>query len=273
MSASVQDFFRNKMDPILKVKEKLEDKAEYDEWFNEIFIGGSTREYPYPSKNGSGSAPHRAPVLNYYHQVCGKKRWYIAPHNASFGENDYKQVLVDETDMHSFMNDPQVYVGHTEPGDVLLNPPWLWHFVQTAIGFNFAVTYKQNNFAWWAAINEMDPTQVAVNMQYLAHDLREQKLPHRPIKHRALGGQGLYGTEGAFILDMWDFRVPLWLLKRFQKEVSILLWMSVVTYISLAFTCFIGCCCCMRRSVMHTSIGETSRLLRNSQVSESKGNH
>merc|ERR1712039_478468 len=259
VSASVQDFFRKKVDPLLHVSEKLEDKSHYDEWFNEIFIGGSTKEYPLPGKDRGGSPPHRAPVLNYYHQICGKKRWYIAPHGTSFGEWDKLQILVGEEDMHKYMEHNQVYVGETEPGDVLLNPPWLWHFVQAGHGFNFAVTYKQNNFAWWAAINKMDPTHVAVNMQYGAFDLRFQKLPAVEVNHLALGGAGLYGTEGAFIIDLWDFRVPMWLLKRFQHEVSVLLWISLVTYTALAFICCIGCCWCTRKPSHPQAISSSTK--------------
>merc|ERR1712083_756681 len=79
-------------------------------------------------------------------------------------------------------------------------------------------------------------------MQYGAYDLRAQKLPAAAVDHLALGGAGLYGTKGAFIIDLWDFRVPMWLLKRFQREGSILLWISLVTYTALAVTCCIGCC-------------------------------
>lgn len=272
MSASVQDFFQNKMSSPLQISKKLDDKEEYVEWFNEIFIGGSTKEYPIPGANASGSAPHRAPVLNYYHQVCGKKLWHIAPHNASFGELDKFQMMLDEDDMNSFMNNPQVYSGFTEPGDVLLNPPWLWHYVQASRGFNFAVTYKQNNFAWWAAVNKMDPTMVSVNMVYGAYDLSTQKLPRRDIKQIPLGGQGLFGTKGAFILDLWDFRVPMWLLKRFQREVSVLIWISVVTYIALAFTCCLGCCWCIRKrgTEHHVSNADSPNLLRNGLESNGK---
>jgi len=124
----------------------------------------------------------------------------------------------------------------------------LWHLVQASRGFNFAVTYKQNNFAWWAAMQKMDPTHVAVNMAYGAYDLRGQKLPDRPIKHKGLGGQGLYGTPGAFILNFWDFRVPMWLLRRFQTEISVLIWISAITYSALALACCAGCCVCIRRS-------------------------
>lgn len=261
MSASVQDFFRDKIDPPLQIKNKLDDKTAYDEWFNEIFIGGSTKEYPVPGKNASGSAPHRAPVLNYYHQVCGKKLWHIAPHNASFGELDKYQMILDEEGMNSFMNDPQVYSGFVEPGDLLLNPPWLWHYVQTARGFNFAFTYKQTNFGWWADVNKIDPTHVSVNMQYGAYDLRAQRLPMRDLKQIPLGGEGLYGTKGAFILDLSDFRVPMWILKRYQREVSVLIWISVVTYIALALMCCLGCCWFIRKPrrqqhVANVSMGE-----------------
>mmetsp|Transcript_33225 Transcript_33225/g.60185 ORF Transcript_33225/g.60185 Transcript_33225/m.60185 type:complete len:380 (-) Transcript_33225:100-1239(-) len=229
LAASVQDFFRKKIDPMLRSDQAITDET-YDYWFNEIFIGGSTKEYPLPS-NGSGSAPHRAPVLNYYHQVCGKKRWHIAHHGASFGEIDKYQWMLYDDDMLAFMKDPQVYVGHTEPGDVLLNPPWLWHFVQTDRGFNFAVTYKQTGYGWWAAVNKMDPTQVAVNMQYGAHDMRDQKLPTRPVFQI-----DLYTGTNSFIVDLWDIRVPWWILRRHRYELSI--------FAAITGSLVLNCCVC-----------------------------
>eukprot|EP00414_Alexandrium_minutum_P001157 CAMPEP_0113818030 /NCGR_PEP_ID=MMETSP0328-20130328/36_1 /TAXON_ID=39455 /ORGANISM="Alexandrium minutum" /LENGTH=387 /DNA_ID=CAMNT_0000785965 /DNA_START=84 /DNA_END=1247 /DNA_ORIENTATION=+ /assembly_acc=CAM_ASM_000350 len=237
LSATMQDFYRKKIDPALKIDETITDKT-YEHWFNEIFIGASTKKYPLPGSNGSGSAPHRAPVLNYYYQICGKKWWHIARHGASFGELDKHQFMLEDKDMLAFMKDDQVYQGFTEPGDVLLNPPWLWHLVQTDSGFNFAVTYKQLGYGWWAAINKMDPLQVAVNMQHGASDLSDQRLPYRPVTTLSLV------SPNAFILDLWDIRPPLWLLRRFKRELA----MAGLAVGLPLLACLGGCCwCCCRR--------------------------
>lgn len=139
------------------------------------------QDYPLPAENSSGSAPHRAPVLNHYFQVCGTKQWHVADHGASLGGDlDSHRFLVQAPDMERFMSHPQVYRGHTEPGDHLLNPPWLWHLVQTAAGFNFAVTYKQTKFAWWANLMKMDPMHADFNFRDVARK-RGQAFPDRPV--------------------------------------------------------------------------------------------
>jgi len=49
-----------------------------------------------------------------------------------FGGHEVLQLL-NRTDVH---------VGWTRPGDMLLNPVWLWHLVQTNEGNKFGITYK-----------------------------------------------------------------------------------------------------------------------------------
>mmetsp|Transcript_97275 Transcript_97275/g.280006 ORF Transcript_97275/g.280006 Transcript_97275/m.280006 type:complete len:189 (+) Transcript_97275:66-632(+) len=67
--------------------------------------------------------------------------------------------MLNESDMERFVQHDLVYRGYTEPGDVLLNPPFLWHFVQTARGFNFAVTYKQLRHGMLGDLMKMDPVR------------------------------------------------------------------------------------------------------------------
>lgn len=122
-----------------------------------------------PSKNKSGSSPHRAPVLNYYYQICGTKRWTTASLRRSFGELDKVGRMVNVDDAKMLLEHPESYRGYTEPGDVLLNPPFVWHFVQTASGFHFAVTFKDGDrFKYWRTLYDMDPFLE----KYLRNDLK-----------------------------------------------------------------------------------------------------
>lgn len=115
------------------------------EWLNQLFIGNAVNRFPSPYK--SGASAHRDDHLNYYVQVCGSKRWFVGDRTLQF--NDHRdntsagQVLQGE-DYHVFMRKTRLYLGLLNPGDLLILPPWLWHFVQTDAGANLAITWKMS---------------------------------------------------------------------------------------------------------------------------------
>lgn len=145
--------FFSQLSSLLRVEETITDPR-YNGWVHEFFLGYSSRDYPFPAENASGSPPHRFPVLNYYYQICGKKKWNVALHDASMGAYDTGYWMLNVSDMESYVAHPDVLEGYTEPGDVLLNPPWLWHLVRTAKGFNFATVYKQMKYGVLADLHK-----------------------------------------------------------------------------------------------------------------------
>lgn len=210
--------------PLLNVSQTI-DSPEFDmPWYNEIFIGYSSAHYPTPGTNRPGTGPHREPVLNYYYQICGAKQWHVAAANATHGEPLRRLAqLVREEDVSSFLAHPSTLRGVTEPGDLLINPPWAWHAVQTAVGFNFAVTYKKTGFQLWSDFERLDAVHLRDSgvVPLLQHPLLQYagvafKLPpldtidpdYSRIKSRIVppttGGLGLLGLFWCYkVMSFW----------------------------------------------------------------------
>jgi hypothetical protein len=83
---------------------------------------------------------HCAPVMNLYLQVYGRKRWVlVAPRFTPFmypglskGLNwqsrvDFRDPNDEEAPLYRYVDRYETVL---EPGDVLWNPPWVWHGVQ-----------------------------------------------------------------------------------------------------------------------------------------------
>ena len=83
---------------------------------------------------------HCAPVMNLYLQAFGRKRWVlVAPTFSPFmypalskGLNwqsrvDFRDPNYDEAPLYRYVDRYETVL---EPGDVLWNPPWVWHGVQ-----------------------------------------------------------------------------------------------------------------------------------------------
>jgi len=156
-SSRMSQFF-GKIGSMLRTSETVKDPVFYPTgWVHEMYLGHSSSEYPIPDANRSGTPPHRFHVLNYYFQLCGEKRWYVADHDASMGSRlDGQFWMTDFQDILNFTSHPRVYEGTMEPGDLLLNPPWLWHYVQTRKGLNFGVSFKQIQFGMYADVAKMN---------------------------------------------------------------------------------------------------------------------
>lgn len=98
---------------------------------------------------------HCAPVMNLYLQVYGRKRWVlVAPKFTPFmypalskGLNwqsrvDFREPNYDEAPLYRYVDRYETVL---EPGDVLWNPPWVWHGVQN-LTESIAVSM------WWVSV-------------------------------------------------------------------------------------------------------------------------
>jgi hypothetical protein len=83
---------------------------------------------------------HCAPVMNLYLQAYGRKRWVlVSPRFTPFmypalskGLNwqsriDFRNPNYEEAPLYRYVDRYETVL---EPGDVLWNPPWVWHGVQ-----------------------------------------------------------------------------------------------------------------------------------------------
>ncbi|MEP6915369.1 MAG: cupin-like domain-containing protein [Acidobacteriota bacterium] len=99
---------------------------------------------------------HCAPVMNLYLQAYGRKRWVlIAPRFTPFmypalskGLNwqsrvDFRDPNYEEAPLYRYVDQYETVL---EPGDVLWNPPWVWHGVQN-LTESIAVSM------WWANVS------------------------------------------------------------------------------------------------------------------------
>lgn len=208
--------FNEKLRDTYGLTTRFEDVAYSSDWYNELFLGGQPYEFPPPTKNTGGSNPHRAPVLNYFIQFCGAKQWTIHPFETKFvvrrvsadelPNTDYSDRAVwatlnltetslfhpDRKEMErrvlEFDEHEDSLHGVVHPGDVLLNPPWLWHMIRNGPGLNFAVTYKQIGFDMWALVNNApDWSQLALQRALADHTSpggRERILPSNGLPTR-----------------------------------------------------------------------------------------
>jgi Cupin-like domain len=98
---------------------------------------------------------HCAPVMNLYLQAYGRKRWVlVAPKFTPFmypalskGLNwqsrvDFRDPNYEESPLYRYVDRYETVL---EPGDVLWNPPWVWHGVQN-LTESIAVSM------WWANV-------------------------------------------------------------------------------------------------------------------------
>jgi hypothetical protein len=98
---------------------------------------------------------HCAPIMNMYLQVYGRKRWVlVAPRFTPFmypglskGLNwqsrvDFRDPNYEKAPLYRYVDRYETVL---EPGDVLWNPPWVWHGVQN-LTESIAVSM------WWANV-------------------------------------------------------------------------------------------------------------------------
>jgi len=137
------DWF-DKLESILQLLPKIHDpQFGAEPWLRELYLGYAPKAFQGPVH--SGAPTHQADVQNYHVQICGSKRWIIGKESVKF--NDERDIpfggqFFTGDRVPGFVNRNDVYVGWTNPGDILLNPVWLWTMVQTNEGNNLAVAYK-----------------------------------------------------------------------------------------------------------------------------------
>jgi hypothetical protein len=101
--------------------------------------------------SGSGSPIHSGFGCNLFRMIVGRKRWWFMPTT----ETPYMMPSMTSTgfSMHSTLRmapiggnitDPIVpkmerYTAVLEPGDLLINPPWIWHAIENIDNFTVGV--------------------------------------------------------------------------------------------------------------------------------------
>ena len=115
-------------------------KAEYT-----LFIGGK----------GSMTPVHCEPTGNFFIQVYGRKKWTLYPADswpilkppASRKFYFYSGINPANIDLTKFPLGMKLdkFEFILEPGDILWNPPFMWHQVEN-IGLSIGVSYKIDNF-------------------------------------------------------------------------------------------------------------------------------
>jgi hypothetical protein len=113
----------------------------------QIFMGAS----------GSGSPIHAGTGVNLFRQIVGRKRWWFIPLTQSAFV--YPSMTTNGFSMHSGLKtapltgnwtDPMWYklVRYTavlEPGDLLLNPPWIWHAIENLDPFTIGAPSRYSD--------------------------------------------------------------------------------------------------------------------------------
>lgn len=125
-------------------------------WLNQIVHKGSTGKtfYSFIGGRGTKTPMHNEFPVNIYIQVWGKKRWILYPPNNHIFLNAiterrpyfFSNAIPDELDnpdfpLLKFADKIDIIL---EPGDVLIVPPFTWHYVEN-ITDSIAVAYKYAN--------------------------------------------------------------------------------------------------------------------------------
>ncbi len=111
-----------------------------------LFMGGK----------GTGTTMHSAFAGNFFCNIVGKKKWtlidpkytkYLLPMPAH--PFIYSDVYYDPSDPErgQFTRRLPTFEVTLEPGDVLFNGPWWWHYVANPDGFTVACAVRRGNMA------------------------------------------------------------------------------------------------------------------------------
>jgi hypothetical protein len=135
---------------------------------------------------------HCAPVMNLYLQAFGRKRWVlVAPRFTPFmypafslGMNwqsrvDFRDPNYEDAPLYRYVDRYETVL---EPGDVLWNPPWVWHGVQN-LTESIAVSM------WWVNVTRsVWNNPVLTPLAFLGRPnpvLRQLGLDRQPAEKRA----------------------------------------------------------------------------------------
>ena len=114
----------------------------------QMFMGAGTNDF----EDTTGSGLHCARHANFFIQVVGVKHWtLIDPRHTLFVHPTlrYEQPACAATPPLELESLPRMETKLT-PGDALYNPPWMWHQVRNAPGWNIGCATRELRF--WATL-------------------------------------------------------------------------------------------------------------------------
>lgn len=144
-----------KLSDLVNKNKSLQDDINY-EWLDSMTKKGSVGRtfYSFIGGKGTKTPMHNEFPVNIYVQVWGKKKWILYPSNNHIFLNaitERKTYFLSDANPEDEKNPltPLLKYGDKievilEPGDVLLVPPFTWHYVEN-ITDSIAVAYKYAN--------------------------------------------------------------------------------------------------------------------------------
>lgn len=121
----------------------------YTPYAAQIFMGFGDADV----KETTGTLMHCAASANLFVQVKGAKEWtFVRPRYGPFLYPSLGMITPAAKVRAPPKNVPRMHVTLNE-GDVMLNPPWMWHEIRNKAGFNVGVATRENHPPWIARNN------------------------------------------------------------------------------------------------------------------------
>jgi len=141
-----------------------------------LFMGGP----------GTGSSLHCAVGGNFFFNIHGKKRWILidpkySKYLKSTPSDEFEFVISghDIENPSDILNRIPKFEVTLEPGDVLYNPPWWWHYVRNESDFTIGCAVRDHKTYWQSFKNNpmymlMSPYPIYINpfILWLIHKIR-----------------------------------------------------------------------------------------------------
>lgn len=145
--------FTMKFHPLVDFEKSLQQDVNWP-WFRSMEVGPAIGHNSNLFITGAGATDlHGANVCNLFVQVTGKKTWWIYPPEATAFLNLHPKAYHWASPFkpapwqtESPLERVEHYKVDLEPGDILYNPPYFWHYVHTWEP-SIAVAYKWINFS------------------------------------------------------------------------------------------------------------------------------
>lgn len=117
----------------------------YSPYAAQMFLGYGSKN----PKETTGTMFHCAASANFFVQAQGGKDWlFVSPRYTIFLRPSLgKMTPAAKAGRHPGGLVPMWQVT-LKQGDVLLNPPWMWHEIRNHDGFNIGVATRENHPAW-----------------------------------------------------------------------------------------------------------------------------
>lgn len=110
----------------------------------QMFLGYGSAD----ATNTTGTMYHCASSANLFIQAQGAKDWlFILPRYTIFTHPSLGMMMPAAKASTNPMNVPKMST-HLRAGDVLLNPPWMWHETRNREGLSVGVATRENHPAW-----------------------------------------------------------------------------------------------------------------------------